>query len=314
MRLLFIQIGLFILGIIGSVAQDTKPYADIQPYPCDSIKKYAIYKISAYEFEPMLDTVAVSLYDSLAMMYSIQYFDTLGRITNNTRFWAYSDMGSTTYEYSYDSLNRLIAVSHALDSVPERLETFTYDSLSRLTAWKVILPNEKKNAGIEKRFVYDSTLPTSAEVSMGKKVFSKEKYTYTIDSLTGASISMVHYVGTNYKDSVTVLKGRGDTLQHVWTYKENLKDEYRYVVKDANGYFTRKEIYIDGAYMGVLYEETAFDGRVLREQSIHHFPLMNYTKEYLYDKRGFLERKIIYGAATAPQSVIRFIYHTKNIQ
>lgn len=286
------------------------PYADIQQYPKETIAKNKVYKITAWEYVQeetieVLDTTAIDPFKQ-----SVEIFDTLGRLVLKENFWPYSDEEPLKRIFQYDSLNNISSYEEYIGKELVSKEIFTYDSVNNLKTWSAE-KIKKRQKYFQEIINYDSlNNPTQITVQLGKKIVVNQyiDYVYNIYKKPILEICrddkqrLVDSVFYKYpKDSDTlyiknIYEGKNKKLVRIQCFINRLDGTELY----------RNEEYVDNKFIGVTYHFLQKDKGLVKERSIHHYPQLNFTKNYIFNEFNLIHQKIVLKNKENPVSIIKY--------
>ena len=315
---------------VGSAISYTKDVSD--PSADNTVSNYTYkvngtqcsYSANSYDAFRRLSSKTVQLKQN-TFTKALTYDKT--RVSRLTDTVLSKNIGS--YNYSYDSVGRIMSIIHATEYTTSELSNFAYDQYGQLV--------RENNEGLDKTFVYVYN-------DIGNIVGVKE-YGFTLsDTPTGSYTEKTYTYGSTYPDRLTSFNGNSisyDSLgrpawyknkNYVWT-KDKLSRIFRGAAAQSgaiyddctftyNGYGLRTAksyaydpnpgVSSDGAYSYNTSYCYDYQGRLVREYCTETRETgSNVTREfiYLYDESGMIG--VMYslnGAAAQP-----YYYH-RNLQ
>lgn len=287
------------------------PYVDIQQYPKETISKNKVYKITAWEYtqeesiEGVLDTTVIDPFKQ-----SVEVFDSLGRLVSKENFWPYSDEEPLKRVFKYDSLDNIILYEEYIGEELTVKEVFTYDSFNNLKTWSAE-QIRKRQKYFEETIHYDSlNYPIQISVKLGKKTVANQHIDYVYNINQKPILEICRDDKKRLVDSVFYKYPKeSDTLYIKNVYegeKKNLVRIQSFVNRLDGTELYRNEEYVDNKFIGVTYHFFEKEKGLVKERSIHHYPQLNFTKNYIFNELNLIHQKIVLKNTENPVSIVKY--------
>lgn len=287
------------------------PYADIQQYPKETIAKNKVYKITAWEYvqeetiEQVLDTTVIDPFKQ-----SVEIFDTLGRLVSKENFWPYSDEEPLKRIFQYDSLDNISSYEEYIGKELVSKEIFTYDSVNNLKTWSAE-KIKKRQKYFQEIINYDSlNNPTQITVQLGKKIVANQYIDYVYNIYKKPILEICRDDKQHLVDSVFYKYPKeSDTLyiKSIYEGKDKKLVRIQSFINRLDGTeLYRNEEYVDNKFIGVTYHFFEKDKGLVKERSIHHYPQLNFTKNYIFNEFNLIHQKIVLKNKQNPVSIIKY--------
>lgn len=311
---LYLRMRIFILlfgiGFSTSCFAQVFPYQDLFFWSQKDFLANKIVQLDGYEFDYFEDSLIVDSTIFLGIHQTEEYFDSLGRITQKTNHYAYSDVLLKKRLISYHTYGNVKSYFHYSKDSLERAELYEWEN-GKLDQWKISVPTPYGLKNYSKEITRNPNGQETIEsLKIGKKTLAKDTIIYY---KTKDYISRVkkHLPSMEVADSIIEYTATGDTTLKKDIYEEGVLVYRALNWGTENEQTQRIKEYKDDLFYKVYYRILQ-DQKVVVERQIHSIPNLNFEKYYYYSEVGIPQKKEIYKNSKKPISTVYYVVKTKD--